>query len=84
MMLETYESLTAFALELSAVLAVAQIAPGPVVVVFGRPIDASHQWRGRQRSTDLGRRSFTLRRPQRSPFDVRPRRKQSWRPNDAI
>jgi hypothetical protein len=44
---ETDEPLTALALELSTVPAAAHVTLG-VVSVFGHPVDASHQRRGRQ------------------------------------
>ncbi len=62
MVLETDEPLAAFALELSAVSAVTQVAPG-IVVVFSHPIGASHQWCGRQRYIVLCHRPLALMRP---------------------
>jgi hypothetical protein len=47
MVFETDEPLAALALELSTVSAAAHVTLG-VVSVFGHPVDASHQWRGRQ------------------------------------
>ncbi len=79
MVLETDEPLATLSSELSTVSAAAHVTLG-VVSVFGLPVDASHQWRGRQYYIVHCRRPFALSRPQRSPFDVRPRSKQSWTP----